>query len=65
MRNRLLILVAVLAGAAIGTLYGGVFRDRTSPADAALAGAQATEDFKAGFSLNRSTSRRRLQSPNA
>ncbi len=55
MRTRLLILVAVLAGAAIGALYGGVFRDRTSAADAALAGAQATEDFKAGFSLNEST----------
>jgi tetratricopeptide (TPR) repeat protein len=55
MRNRILILVAVLAGAAIGALYGGVFRDRTSAASAALAGAQATEDFKAGFSLNAST----------
>ena len=55
MRTRLLILVAVLAGAAIGALYGGVFRDRTSAASAALAGAQATEDFKAGFSLNQST----------
>ena len=55
MRNRILILVAVLAGAAIGALYGGVFRDRTSAASAALAGAQAKEDFKAGFSLNAST----------
>jgi len=55
MRNRILILVAVLAGAAIGALYGGVFRDRTSAASAALAGAQATEDFKAGFALNAST----------
>jgi tetratricopeptide (TPR) repeat protein len=55
MRTRLLILVAVLAGAAVGALYGGVFRDRTSAASAALAGAQATEDFKAGFSLNQST----------
>src|SRR6476469_6803354 len=55
MRNRILILVAVLAGAAIGALYGGVFRDRTSAATAALAGAQANEDFKAGFSLNAST----------
>ncbi len=55
MRTRLLILIAVLAGAAAGALYGGVFRDRTSPAAAALAGAQADEDFKAGFSLHRST----------
>jgi tetratricopeptide (TPR) repeat protein len=55
MRTRLLILVAVLAGAALGALYGGVFRDRTSAAGAALAGAQANEDFKAGFSLNAST----------
>ena len=55
MRNRILILVAVIAGAAIGALYGGVFRDRTSAASAALAGAQATEDFKAGFALNAST----------
>ena len=55
MRTRLLILVAVLVGAAVGALYGGVFRDQTSAASAALAGAQATEDFKAGFSLNAST----------
>jgi tetratricopeptide (TPR) repeat protein len=55
MRTRLLVLVAVLAGAAVGALYGGVFRDRTPPASAALAAAQATEDYKAGFSLNQST----------
>jgi tetratricopeptide (TPR) repeat protein len=55
MRNRILILIAVLAGAAVGALYGGVFRDRTSAASAALAGVQATEDFKAGFSLSAST----------
>ncbi len=58
MRTRLLILVTVLAGAAVGALYGGVFRDRTSAASAALAaldGAQASEDFKTGFSLNAST----------
>jgi tetratricopeptide (TPR) repeat protein len=55
MRTRLLILVTVLVGAAVGALYGGVFRDRTSAASAALAGAQASEDFKAGFSLNAST----------
>jgi len=55
MRTRLLVLIAVLAGAAGGALYGGVFRDSTSPASAALAGAQASEDFKAGFSLSRST----------
>src|SRR5436190_15168776 len=55
MRNRILILVAVLAGTAIGALYGGVFRDRTPAASAGLAGAQASEDFKAGFSLNATT----------
>src|SRR4051812_28625742 len=55
MRNRILILVAVLAGTAIGALYGGVFRDRTAAASAGLAGAQASEDFKAGFSLNATT----------
>jgi tetratricopeptide (TPR) repeat protein len=55
MRTRFLILIAVLAGAAAGALYGGVFRDSTSPASAALAGAQASEDFKTGFSASRST----------
>src|SRR2546423_622017 len=55
MRTRLLILFAVLIGAAVGALYGGVFRDRTSAAPAALAGAQATEGFQAGFALNAGT----------
>jgi tetratricopeptide (TPR) repeat protein len=55
MRNRILITLIVIGAAALGALYGGVFRDRTSAASAALAGAQATEDFKAGFSLNAST----------
>jgi tetratricopeptide (TPR) repeat protein len=55
MRNRILITAAVLVAAAVGALLGGVFRESTSAASAALAGAQATEDFKAGFSLNQST----------
>jgi tetratricopeptide (TPR) repeat protein len=55
MRTRVLILATVLAGAAVGALYGGVIRDRTSASTAALAGAQATEDFKSGFSSNAST----------
>ena len=54
MRNRILILVALIA-AAFGALFGGAFRDSGTPASAALAGAQAAEDFKAGFSLNAST----------
>jgi len=55
MRNRIAITLVALAAAAVGALLGGVFRDSTSPASAALAGAQATEDFKAGFSLGKST----------
>ncbi len=55
MHTRVLILATVLAGAAVGALYGGVIRDRTSASTAALAGAQATEDFKSGFSSNTST----------
>jgi tetratricopeptide (TPR) repeat protein len=55
MRNRLAITLVVLAAAAVGALLGGVFRDTGTAASAALGGAQATEDFKAGFSLNRST----------
>jgi len=55
MRTRILIIAAVLVGAAAGALFGGVFRDSGSAASASLAGAQAAEDFKAGFSLNAST----------
>jgi tetratricopeptide (TPR) repeat protein len=56
MRTRLLIILALVVGVAAGALYGGVFRDSTSPASGALAGSQSAEDFKAGFSLGRSTS---------
>jgi tetratricopeptide (TPR) repeat protein len=55
MRNRILVTALVLAAAAIGALLGGVFRDSSPAASAALASAQANEDFKAGFSLNQST----------
>jgi tetratricopeptide (TPR) repeat protein len=55
MRNRILITAAVLIAAAFGALFGGAFRDSGPAASAALAGAQAAEDFKAGFSLNAST----------
>jgi tetratricopeptide (TPR) repeat protein len=55
MRTRLLIILALVVGVAAGALYGGVFRDSTSPASGALAGSQSAEDFKAGFSLGRST----------
>jgi tetratricopeptide (TPR) repeat protein len=55
MRTRLLIALALVVGVAVGCLYGGVFRDSTSPASGALAGSQSAEDFKAGFSLGRST----------
>jgi tetratricopeptide (TPR) repeat protein len=44
-----------VVGVAAGALYGGVLRDSTSPASGALAGSQSAEDFKAGFSLGRST----------
>jgi tetratricopeptide (TPR) repeat protein len=55
MHTRFLIALTVLAAAAAGALFGGLFREPSSAASAALAGAQATEDFKAGFSLNAST----------
>ena len=55
MRTRLLIAALVLIAAAVGALFGGLLRESSSAASAALAGAQATEDFKAGFSLNAST----------
>jgi tetratricopeptide (TPR) repeat protein len=55
MRTRIFIITAVLIGAGFGALFGGVFRNSGTPASAALAGAQAAEDFKAGFSLNAST----------
>src|SRR4029453_8206539 len=55
MRNRIFLITAVVAAAAVGALLGGVFRDSSPAASAALAGAQASEDFKAGFSLNAST----------
>jgi tetratricopeptide (TPR) repeat protein len=55
MRTRLLIATTILAGAAAGALLGGVFRESSPAASAALAGAQAAEDFKEGFSLNAST----------
>ena len=55
MRNRIAITLLVLVAAAAGALFGGAFRDSGTAASAALAGAQATEDFKAGFSLNEST----------
>ena len=55
MRTRILISVAVLLVAAAGALFGGLFRQSSPAASAALAGAQSAEDFKAGFSLNAST----------
>jgi tetratricopeptide (TPR) repeat protein len=55
MRNRILITSAVVIAAALGALLGGAFRESSTAASAALAGAQASEDFKAGFSLNAST----------
>jgi tetratricopeptide (TPR) repeat protein len=55
MRNRILVTLIVLAAAAAGALFGGLLRESSPAASAALAGAQASEDFKAGFSLNAST----------
>jgi tetratricopeptide (TPR) repeat protein len=55
MKSRVLITALLLVGVAAGALLGGVLRDRSPAASAALAGAQADEDFKAGFSLNAST----------
>jgi tetratricopeptide (TPR) repeat protein len=55
MRSRIVIAAAVLVAAAAGALLGGVFRESAPAASAPLAGAQAAEDFKAGFSLNAST----------
>jgi tetratricopeptide (TPR) repeat protein len=53
-RGRILITGTVLAAAAGAALFGGTFR-QSSAAPGALAGAQAAEDFKAGFGLSRST----------
>src|SRR6185312_11194219 len=55
MRKRILIAAAAVAAVAGGALVGGVLRDSSSAASASLAGAQAAEDFKAGFALNAST----------
>jgi tetratricopeptide (TPR) repeat protein len=55
MRKRLLVATVVAALAATATLLGGVLRQSSPAASAALAGAQTAEDFKAGFSLNAST----------
>jgi tetratricopeptide (TPR) repeat protein len=55
MRTRIVIVAALVSVTAFGALLGGVFRESSSAASAALAGAQAAEDFKAGFSLNAST----------
>jgi len=46
---------AVAALAATALLLGGVLRESSSAAPAAVAGAQSAEDFKQGFSLNGST----------
>jgi tetratricopeptide (TPR) repeat protein len=55
MRTRIVITAIVLVGAAFGALYGGIFRESSPAASAALAGSQAAEDFKEGFSLNADT----------
>jgi tetratricopeptide (TPR) repeat protein len=55
MRNRIVVTSAVVIAAAVGALLGGGFRESSPAASAALAGAQATEDFKAGFSPSAST----------
>jgi tetratricopeptide (TPR) repeat protein len=54
-RKRLLVAAAVVALAATALLPGGVFRESSPAASAALAGTQASEDFKAGFSSSQST----------
>jgi tetratricopeptide (TPR) repeat protein len=53
--RRLIVATAVAALAATALLLGGVLRESSSAAPAALAGAQSAEDFKEGFSLNAST----------
>jgi tetratricopeptide (TPR) repeat protein len=55
MRTRILIAAVIVVAVAFGALFGGLLRESSSAASGALAGAQATEDFKAGFSLNAST----------
>jgi tetratricopeptide (TPR) repeat protein len=54
-RRRLTVALAVAALAATAILLGGVLRESSSAAPAALAGAQAAESFKEGFSLGSST----------
>jgi tetratricopeptide (TPR) repeat protein len=53
--RRITAVVAAAALAATALLLGGVLRESSSAARASLAGAQAAENFKEGFSLNRST----------
>jgi tetratricopeptide (TPR) repeat protein len=55
MKTRILIAAAAIAAVAGGALFGGALRSSSSAASASLSGAQAAEDFKAGFSLNAST----------
>ena len=54
-RRRLTVALAVAALAATALLLGGVLRESSSAAPAALAGAQSAESFKEGFSLGSST----------
>lgn len=55
MRNRVLFTSGAVAAAALVALLGGLLRDSRSAASASVSGAQAAEDFKAGFSSNAST----------
>jgi tetratricopeptide (TPR) repeat protein len=54
-RGKLTVALAVAAIAATALLLGGVLRESSSAAPTALAGAQAAESFKEGFSLGSST----------
>ncbi len=53
--RKLLLTAATLVAAGFAVLFGGVFREASGSAPAALLGARAAEDFKAGFSLGGDT----------
>jgi tetratricopeptide (TPR) repeat protein len=59
--NKLLLTASVVVAAGFAVLFGGVFREASGSAPAALIGAQAAEDFKTGFSLGGDTASTVLQ----
>jgi tetratricopeptide (TPR) repeat protein len=59
--NKVLLTSAVAIAIGFAVLFGGVFRDASESAPAALVGPQTAENFKAGFSLGGDTASLVLQ----